>query len=113
MEATTNPRDMEVKLMFSEKATKFEKILVVLLTRASCSVLATAYLSKSRRRLLKTNVDKSRAVVSRGLEVLLTLFQPEGADFVHHITASTPGFENLTTSLQQYIHFLCELHIVT
>ena len=40
----------QVKLGFSEKATKFEKILVVLLTRASCSVLATAYLSKSRRR---------------------------------------------------------------
>ena len=33
------------------------------------------------------------------LEVLLTLFQPEGADYVHQITASTPGFENLTTSL--------------
>ena len=27
------------------------------------------------------------------------IFQPEGADYVHHITASTPGFENLTTSL--------------
>jgi hypothetical protein len=46
-----------------------------------------------------------RAVVSGGaggawnLEVLLTLFQPDGADYVHHITASTPGFENLTTSL--------------
>ena len=35
----------------------------------------------------------------RNLEVLLTLFQPEGADYVHHITASTPRFENLTTSL--------------
>ena len=52
-----------------------------------------------------------RAVVSGGaggstpdLEVLLTLFQPEGADYVHHITASTPGFENLTTSL--YVVFL-------
>ena len=33
------------------------------------------------------------------LEVLLTLFQPEGVDYVHHITASTPEFENLTTSL--------------
>ena len=31
-----------VKFGFSEKATKFEKIFVVLLTRASCSVLATA-----------------------------------------------------------------------
>ena len=47
-----------VKLGFSEKATKFEKMFVVLLTRASCSVRATAYLSKSRRRFLKTNVDK-------------------------------------------------------
>ena len=47
-----------LKLRFSEKATKFEKIFVVLLTRASCSVRATAYLSKSRRRFFKTNVDK-------------------------------------------------------
>ena len=45
--------------MFSEKVAKFEKIFVILLTRASCSVRATAYLSKSRRRFLKTNVDKS------------------------------------------------------
>ena len=36
-----------VKFGFSEKATKFEKIFVVLLTRESCSVSATAYLSKS------------------------------------------------------------------
>ena len=51
-----------------------------------------------------------RAVVSGGargalappeFEVLLTLFQPEGADYAHHITASTLGFENLTTSLQE------------
>jgi hypothetical protein len=35
----------------------------------------------------------------RNLEVLLTIFQPEGADYVHHITPSTPGFDNLTTSL--------------
>ena len=48
-----------LKFGFSEKATKFEKIFVVLLTRASCSVRATAYLSKSRRRFFKTNVDKS------------------------------------------------------
>ena len=33
------------------------------------------------------------------LGILLTLFQPEEADCAHHITASTPGFENLTTSL--------------
>ena len=32
------------------------------------------------------------------LGVLLTLFQPEGADYAHHISASTPGFENLKTS---------------
>ena len=47
-----------VKFGFSEKATKFEKIFIVLLTRASCSVRATAYLSKSRRRFFKTNVVK-------------------------------------------------------
>ena len=35
------------------------------------------------------------------LGVLLTLFQPEGADYAHHITASTPGFKNLTTSLDR------------
>ena len=40
---------VELKFGFSEKATKFEKIFVVLLTRASCSVRATAYLSKSRK----------------------------------------------------------------
>ena len=48
-----------LKFRFSEKATKFEKIFVVLLTRSSCSMPATAYLSKSRRRFLKTNVDNS------------------------------------------------------
>ena len=35
----------------------------------------------------------------QNLGVLLILFQPEGADYAHHITASTPGFENLTTAL--------------
>jgi hypothetical protein len=35
-----------VKFGYSEKATKFEKNVVLLLTRASCSVHATAYLSK-------------------------------------------------------------------
>ena len=41
-----------------------------------------------------------RAVVSGGaVGVLLTLFQPEGADYAHHITGSTPGFGNLTTAL--------------
>ena len=34
--------------------------------------------------------------------VLLTLFQPDGADYAHHITARTPGFENLTTSLYSF-----------
>ena len=32
------------------------------------------------------------------LGVLFTLFQPEGADYAHHITASTPGFEDLKVS---------------
>ena len=35
-----------VKFGFSEKATKFEKIFVALLTRALCSVRGIAYLSK-------------------------------------------------------------------
>ena len=48
----------KLKFGFFEKATKFEKIFVVLLTRASCSVRATAYLSKIRRRFFKTNVVK-------------------------------------------------------
>ena len=47
-----------VKFGFSEKATKFEKIFVVLLTRALCSVRATAYLSKSWQRFFKTNMVK-------------------------------------------------------
>jgi hypothetical protein len=29
----------------------------------------------------------------------LTLLQPEGAEYTHHITGSTPGFGNLTTAL--------------
>ena len=41
-------RYSKLKFGFSEKATKFEKIFVVLLTTALCSVRATAYLSKSR-----------------------------------------------------------------
>ena len=28
------------------------------------------------------------------------IFQPEGAYYVHYITDSTPGFENLTTSVR-------------
>ena len=39
-----------VKFGFSEKATKFEKIFVVLLTRASCSVRTTAYSELSIKR---------------------------------------------------------------
>ena len=46
----------------------------------------------------------SRAVISGGehpwnLGVPLALFKPEGADYAHHISASTPGIKNLTTSL--------------
>jgi hypothetical protein len=48
-----------IKFGFSEKATKFEKIFIVLLTRAACSVRETAYMSKKWRRFFKTNVDKS------------------------------------------------------
>ena len=46
----------------------------------------------------------------RKLGVLLTLFQPEGADYVYHITASTPGFEILTTSLN-YVYLCLSLLI--
>ena len=35
-----------------------------------------------------------------------TLFQQEGADYAHHITASIPGFENLTTYLQDTDRFI-------
>ena len=48
-----------IKFGFSEKATKFEQIFVILLTRASCSLHKTAYLSKSWRRFFKTKVDMS------------------------------------------------------
>ena len=53
----------------------------------------------------------SRAVVSGGaggafLGVLLTLFQPEGAHYANPITASTPGFQNLTTALLSKYGFL-------
>ena len=54
-----NNKASKLKFGFSEKARKFEKIFVILLTRASCSVRATAYLSKSQRRFFKTNVVKS------------------------------------------------------
>ena len=42
--------ETSIKFEFSEKATKFDKIFFVRMTRASCSVLATAYLWKSRQR---------------------------------------------------------------
>ena len=44
--------------------------------------------------------SKGRDVVAGGRNsgVQLILLQP-GADYAHHITASPPGFENLTTSL--------------
>ena len=48
-----------VQFGFSEKAKKFEKIFIVVLTRMLCSVRATAYLLKSQQRFLKINVDKS------------------------------------------------------
>jgi len=57
---------------------------------------------------LAKSICTYRAVVSGGakgalappeFEVLLTLFQPEGADYAHPITAFTPGFQNLTTAL--------------
>ena len=48
----------KVKFGFSEKARKFEKVFVVLLTRAPCSVHAKVYLSKSQRRFFKTYVVK-------------------------------------------------------
>ena len=39
-------------------------------------------------------------VLGRNVGVLLTIFQPEGADYAHHITGSTLGFGNLTTALK-------------
>ena len=44
----------------------------------------------------------------RNLGVQLTLFQPEGADYAHQITDSTPGFENLTTALGGTVFFFFE-----
>ena len=37
---------------------------------------------------------------TRNLGVQLTLLQPGGADYAHHITASPPGFENPAAALQ-------------
>ena len=36
---------------------------------------------------------------TQNLGAQLTLFQPEGADYAHHITAYPPEFENLPASL--------------
>ena len=36
---------------------------------------------------------------TRNLGVQLTLLQPGGADYAHHITASPPGFENPAAAL--------------
>ena len=44
---------------------------------------------------------------TRNLGVQVTLFQPGGADYAHHITACPPGFENLTASLRVHIHVRC------
>ena len=59
MVAFTNYVDKtsELKFGFSEKATKFEQIFVVLLTRALCSVRATC--QKVDEDFSKKNVDKS------------------------------------------------------
>ena len=48
--------------------------------------------------LLKVLSELSLAGVLN-LGVLLFLFQPEGADYAHYITGSTPGFGNLTKAL--------------
>jgi hypothetical protein len=42
-----------------------------------------------------------------GLEVLLTLFQPEGADYAYYATASTSGFEVLCYVMLP--HFLSKI----
>mgnify|MGYP007015620637 CR=1 FL=1 len=34
------------------------------------------------------------------INIKLTLYQSEGADYAHHINGSTPGFEHLTTALR-------------
>ena len=47
-----------------------------------------------------------------GLEVLLTLFQPEGADYAYYATASTSGFEKLTTSLLCYAASFFEQNLI-
>ena len=85
----------KVKFGFSEKATKFEKIFVVLLTRALFSVGATAYLSKSWRRFFKTNVVKSYYTNFKRLfvcQMVASVFQIQNN--------STPNFVNMTDSAQ-------------
>ena len=69
-EYTVCPYDsLHFKFVFSEKATKFEEIFVVLLTRASCSVHAIALLSKSRQRVFR---NKCGQVVLYKLQIHLT-----------------------------------------
>ena len=46
-----------------------------------------------------------------GLGVHLTLFQPRGADYAHHITDYPPGFENLTASLYDHRITTCSPRI--
>jgi hypothetical protein len=45
------------------------------LTRGSCSVRATAYLSKSPRRFLKTNVDKSYYTKFKKYVLIIIFFE--------------------------------------
>ena len=47
-------RNMHLEFGFSEKATKFEKVFVVLLTRVSRSVRATGYLQMWTSRIKQT-----------------------------------------------------------
>ena len=69
-----------IKFGFSEKATKFEKIFVVLLTRLSCSVRATVLCAQQRTcqkvdedflkkmwtsRIIQTLIYKPQAIESK------------------------------------------------
>ena len=51
----------------------------------------------------RTLIDGSHVILAlwhpQNLEVLITLLQPEWADYAHRPTASTPGFENLDISV--------------
>ena len=50
---------------------------------------------------------------TRNLGVQLTLFQPEGTEYAHHITACPPGFENLTASLIVGLMHLIQYHYIS